>query len=368
MGTTVTKHAVLLTLDYPPSTGGIARLLHAWTTDGDDFEWRVITTASGPESSDVTRTSLKGLVLAALVGSRSWLMGADERYVVAGHAYLSGLAVAVALTTGARSGCVTHGRELTPRKTRLRIALCPLRLVHRVVAVSDNTAARAINAGARRSTIRVVRPLLRAPWMAEEAPARPQGTGLRVVTVTRLQEGYKNLELLMRIAAVLHPLRIVEQLVVIGGGPRLDRLKEKASELGVTDAIAFTGHLPDSEIGGLLTACHLGLFASRDSIAESGFEGFGLVVHELAAAGIPVLVGAAAGAIDAATHPWALLLNPDDLWAWVSAIEDLYAHEDRRFAMGATALAWAQSIVSANSARSFTAAISSPPTPACGAT
>jgi phosphatidylinositol alpha-1,6-mannosyltransferase len=92
-------------------------------------------------------------------------------------------------------------------------------------------------------------------------------------------------------------------------------------------------------------------------MAEGGFEGFGLAVHELAAAGLPVLVGAAAGAKEASHDPWARQLDPDDLWAWVEAVEELYANEEQRLAMGAAALSWAMAIDPLVSAKRFTEAL-----------
>jgi phosphatidylinositol alpha-1,6-mannosyltransferase len=160
--------------------------------------------------------------------------------------------------------------------------------------------------------------------------------------------------MLIRLCAVLHPIGVVERLTIIGGGPRRIALLEKAAALGLKDVVDLPGHLPEIEIQGILTTSHVGLFASRDSIAEGGFEGFGLAVHELAAAGLPVLVGAAAGATEAAHAPWAHQLDPDDLWAWVQAAEYLYANEEQRLAMGTAALTWANAVDPIDSAKRFT--------------
>jgi glycosyltransferase involved in cell wall biosynthesis len=118
-------------------------------------------------------------------------------------------------------------------------------------------------------------------------------------------------------------------------------------------AVDLPGHLPPREVGIILSSSHVGVLASRDSMAERVFEGFGLVVHELAGAGLPVLVGAAGGTIEALHEPWGRKLDPDDLWAWVEAIEQLYGDEDRRREMGTAALAWASSIDELGSAREF---------------
>jgi phosphatidylinositol alpha-1,6-mannosyltransferase len=172
-----------------------------------------------------------------------------------------------------------------------------------------------------------------------------------------LIDGYKNLEMLIRLCAVLHPIGVVDQLTIVGGGPRRTALLEKAAALGLKSVVDLPGHLPEAQIRALLATCHVGLFASRDSTAEGGFEGFGLAVHELAAAGLPVLVGAAAGATEAAHPPWARLLDPDDLWAWVQAAENLYANEEQRLAMGTAALAWANAVDPTDSAKRFTRAL-----------
>lgn len=354
--------ALLFALDYLPASGGIARLLDAWTVDTDVMEWRVITTAPGPRSERVSRASLRSMLLVAARDGARWARQADERVVVAGHPYLSGLAVAAASVMRARSGCAAYGRELVPHGPKHRLALAPLAAIGTVVAISDYSAALAVRAGARRSRVSVVRPRLRPPWLASAAPHRPSVRGLRLVTLSRLSEGYKNLELLLRLVAVLRPLGVVDRLTIIGGGPRGRALHEKAVALGVDDAVDLAGHLPDEEIGRLLIDCDVGLFASRDSIAERGFEGFGLVVHELAAAGLPVLVGAAAGALDATVAPWARLLDSDNLWCWVEAIEELYADEAARLTMGQAALDWVLATDPLESAREFGSALLHPRT------
>jgi len=349
----MTARGLLLALDFPPASGGISRLLEDWIVDTDVMEWRVITTTPGPQSARRAYMPLRSMLRVAAKDGAAWCRQAQERMVVAGHPYLSGLAVAAASVIRARSGCVVYGRELVPHGIKHRLALMPLAAVGSVVGISDHSATLAIAAGARRNRVTVVRPRLRPFWVASTIPRRPPGRGLRLVTVSRLSEGYKNLELLLRLTAVLHPLGVVDRLTIVGGGPRHGALRDKAIALGVGDVVALPGHLTDDEIGRLLTGCDVGLFASRDSISERGFEGFGLVVHELAAAGLPVLVGAAAGALDAAVEPWARLLDPDDLWSWVEAVEELYASEATRAGMGEAALDWTLSAEPTRSARDF---------------
>jgi glycosyltransferase involved in cell wall biosynthesis len=351
----VTARGVLLAMDYPPVGGGIARLLGAWASDTDLMAWRIVTTSAGPNSDRVVRASSRMLVPRAVLEARRWLRRADQRVVVAGHPYLAGAASIVAAATGARSACAVFGLELIPRRATHRAALAPLRAAGRVIAISEYTAAVAARAGARDDRTRVVLPRLRAPWLAER-PSRRERGGLHVAALTRLNDDYKNVELLIRVAAVLHPLGVVDRVTVIGGGPRLAALRAHVSAQNLARVVEFTGHLPDIDIGRLLQTCHVGAFPSRDS-GPGGFEGFGLVVHELAAAGLPVLVGAAAGAVDAAHDPWAVLLDPDDLSAWVSVLQDLHANEHKRWSMACASLAWMTNVDPLGTARDFASAL-----------
>src|ERR1035437_989058 len=125
----MTARGLLIALDYPPKGGGIARLLDAWTIDTDEMCWRVITATPGDSSARVMRTSRKGVLPAAVRMARDWLSDVNESAVVAGHPYLSGVAVAAARSAGTRSACIAHGTEVLPRMARHRLALFPLRFV-----------------------------------------------------------------------------------------------------------------------------------------------------------------------------------------------------------------------------------------------
>lgn len=159
----MTGRGLLLALDYPPASGGIARLLDGWIVDTEDIEWMVLTTTLGPRSERVVRTNMRTMPMAAVSRGRPWLRKADKRVVVAGHPYLSGLAIAMAKASGARSASIAYGLELVPRRLRYRLAVAPLLGVDVVVSISDHTAKLLRKAGVRRSRTTVVRPCLRPP-------------------------------------------------------------------------------------------------------------------------------------------------------------------------------------------------------------
>ena len=327
--------AVLLTTDYPPRSGGIARLLSELVRGTEHrVSWRVLDTRA--ESVRSTR---------AMVRAARWLRAGDDRLVVSGHPYLGAAAVVMARAANAPLGSLAYGMELVPRRPAHHAALRALRHSDRVVAISRHTAGCVRRLGVADDRLRIVAPRFRPSWAGMFPPrGRRAGAGLRVVALTRLNEGYKNVELLLHLARVLGPSGVVERTTVVGGGPRLDTLRERADAFGVRDRFEFTGHVDDDRLGALLGTADLGVFTSRDSLAERGFEGFGLAVVELAAAGMPVLVADAAGATDAAESEWSVLLDPDDLRAWVRAVETLAADEPRRRAMAESAFAYGDAL------------------------
>jgi phosphatidyl-myo-inositol dimannoside synthase len=344
---------LLVTADYPPQSGGIARLLFELTRNSEDtVEWRILTTAAGPLTPGVVRAPIGGLV-GSLPRHALWLKGAEQRFVACGHVKVLPLALAIGRLGNTPVGALVYGRELLPRTTRHRLGLQMLRGCNRVVAISAHTGEITHRIGVGRDRIRIVHPVFRPPWSGNEPRSRRPGEGLRAIAVTRLAEGYKNLEVLLRLVKVLSGTGAIEQLTIVGGGRRLAALQAKADRLGVANLVHFTGPVDDKALAELIQEAHIGLFPSRSSITEGGFEGFGLVVQELASAGLPVVVGATAGALDAASPEWSLLVDPDNLREWVKAVEWLADNEADRMRMAKAAMVWAEQIDPVATARRF---------------
>lgn len=338
--------AVLLTTDYPPRSGGIARLLGELVRGTEhSVHWRVLDIRDEAARQDTGRVARRLESSVSMLRGMRWLRAGDDRLVVCGHPYLATVAVMMARMAKASLGSLAYGMELVPRRPAHHAALRALRHSDRVVAISRHTARCVLRLGVPEDRVRVVQPRFRPSWAGRFPPrCRSEGAGLRVVAVTRLNEGYKNIELLLHLTQVLGPTGVIERMTVVGGGPRLEVIRERARAFGVSDRFELRGHVDDEQLGALVGAAHVGVFPSRDSMAERGFEGFGLAVVELAAAGMPVLVADAAGAVDAAEPEWSVLLDPDDLRAWVRALEALADDEPRRIAMAEAASAWASAL------------------------
>lgn len=155
-----------------------------------------------------------------------------------------------------------------------------LRCSTRIVAISEFTKRRLVAAGAAPERIAVVPNGVDTARIAA-VPAHPEPTD--VVYVGRLLP-HKQVHL------VIHSLRRLRQmhpgatLRVVGDGAERSNLERLAETLGLRESVRFTGQLQAAE------DVYAYLKSSRVMVLPSRREGFGTVVLEAWACGIPVVV------------------------------------------------------------------------------
>ena len=334
-----TNRALLLALDFPPERGGISRLLAEWIGPTGACEWRVLTTTAGRDDGMTTRAPLRQWPR-LLWRLRRWPQSSGS-YVVVGHVHLLWFGYLFSLFTRSSLACIVYGCELDDDRRVYQFALWPLRRCDRVIAISRFTAERARAVGARADRIRIVTPKIASPWK----PIRPRGRNdrdpLRLVIISRLAERYKNVDLAIDLAASLGPSGVIGNVAIVGSGPRAQELAQYARLTGASPYVTFTGHIPDDEVLDVVAAADVGLFPSTYTSPLTGYEGFGLTIHEMGTAGLPVVAGAVAGALDAIEPPWTIGVDPTDLAAWESVITELWQYEERRFTLALSAHDWA---------------------------
>lgn len=110
--------------------------------------------------------------------------------------------------------------------------------------------------------------------------------------------------------------------VIVGDGPDRERLEAKARETGVADRVIFTGRIPED--------CKIDVLSSADVYAmPSRGEGFGFVILEALACGVPVVASISDGtreAIRDGSLGW--LADPDDENSIINAIEGALQSND----------------------------------------
>ncbi|MFC6199705.1 glycosyltransferase family 4 protein [Ponticaulis profundi] len=124
------------------------------------------------------------------------------------------------------------------------------------------------------------------------------------------------------------------QLVVIGDGPKTNELKQLAAELAVADRIIFVGAISEEEKWNYLRAADVGILSSTFDQTTGGYEGFGIVMLEYAAAGCVVLTPGTEGMHDfAIRYKGALIglssLENDALKQDASMLSDFFSDLDR---------------------------------------
>lgn len=136
----------------------------------------------------------------------------------------------------------------------------------------------------------------------------------------------KNLSQLLEQFALAREIVPALHLMLIGGGPAKDELKERAKRLGVADAVHLAGSVPYTEVGNLLAAADLFATASITEVHP-------LTVIEAMAAGLPVAAVSSPGIVDTVEHGRTGFLSsrPAGLGA---AIATLAADPARRQEMG----------------------------------
>ncbi|MCH2173649.1 glycosyltransferase family 4 protein [Myxococcota bacterium] len=112
----------------------------------------------------------------------------------------------------------------------------------------------------------------------------------RICFVGRL-EPYKQVDILLRAAALLVGRIPDLEVFVIGRGSERERLERIAQEIGIGDITRFTGYVSDEERDALLRETRVCVFPSVR-------EGWGLTVIEANACGVPVVATHAPGLRD----------------------------------------------------------------------
>jgi len=149
----------------------------------------------------------------------------------------------------------------------------------------------------------------------------------------------KGMDWILRAVAPLARERPRFRFLIVGAGPELGRLRELASELGLDDAVQFTGWLPlPEDVNLALNAADVGL-VTRAGRTWDDFHVTGALVHAMAV-GSAVLATRLAGIAEVVTDGVnGRLYPPGDEEAFRTMLAHLLDHPEEREQLGRAALA-----------------------------
>ena len=211
----------------------------------------------------------------------------------------------------------------------------------RYVTVSEITKGELADLGVDRSRITVVPNGLDTPPHCESR----RDTGPTLVAVSRLVP-HKRIEhaidVLARLARRWPDLR----LEVVGRGPWDEVLREHARDRGVGDRVVLHGWVDEQ-------AKHEILERSWLHLCPSVKEGWGIVIMEAAAHGVPSVAYRAAGGVAESIVEGRTGLLAEDFDDFAAQVEGLLADQRRRDVMGAAGIEWASKFSWERSAADF---------------
>jgi phosphatidylinositol alpha-1,6-mannosyltransferase len=304
---------LLLSLDYPPNDGGISRLSSGLTQALLDAGCvpRVVTFPAS-DKGGLARPQVEYVEIPRYKGVRDFQLMRAVRHAGRDTPILTTVwnpEASLALLSGARRVAIlAHGNEVMPypRKglkasirqwvmERARVVICNSRftetLVQQIAPRANTTVLNpAINAD------HFVPP--RSKHQARTILGLPSDARI-LLTVARL-DPIKGHETVLRSMATLpEPQRKNFYYVIIGKGEMQNQLSDLSRALGLGEQVHFAGFVTDADLPLWYGAADLFVLPSVVDPSRRGMEGFGMVLTEAQAAGLPVIGTRSGGIPDA---------------------------------------------------------------------
>jgi phosphatidyl-myo-inositol dimannoside synthase len=154
-----------------------------------------------------------------------------------------------------------------------------------------------------------------------------------LLSVARLTR-HKGIDTVLQALARLAPRHRDLRYAIVGTGEDREALELEARDLGVADRVRFLSDVPDRDLPAIYNCAEIYLGVSR--LMEQRVEGFGISLAEASACGIPVIAGRSGG-IPAAVRDGetGLLVDAERVDGVIDAVGRLLADASLRARLGA---------------------------------
>lgn len=311
---------ILHSFEYPPVGGGISRLCEeiarGWTELYPE-KITILTAASNKEFQKPANPYINNIkvterrpfrefsALKQLYSNRG-----KNLFCICGIWYPEGL---LATLTGIHPRIIlVHGLELMPHKSAWKRQLWK-NLRNKILTNADLVLA---NSFYTRDLAQKCAPACKAvalplavdhlrfsPGDAESAKKRFNVSEKTVISTVSRLFSYKGHETVFKAMASM-PDQLKDKLtyLIAGSGPDINLLRTKATQYGVNANIQWLGYVDEKRLPDVYRASDLFILCSEEDISRQEVEGFGLVLLEAQACGIPVIGTQTGGIPDAIKH------------------------------------------------------------------
>lgn len=338
---------VLLTMDFPPSTGGVQRyLLELSRRVGRHLRL----TVAVPQG-DTTLFQKEPFSLVSLPTSMPWyfakvLASLRPQVTILGHAHPRILLPAAILSRG-RYVVLTHYNDFEVAQLRWHAPFFNhlLGCARPLVTVSRNSARRLEGLG-------LPAPEIVNPGVDPNsfAPSKSPPSGPPVLlTVSRLVPRKGHGTVMASLPSLLESIPNL-QYWIAGDGPERGSLERLARSLEVAHAVRFLGDVSHDKSSNdiprlpeLYRRASIFVMPSQVDLRSGRGEGFPLVYLEASASGLPVVAARSGGAAEAVLeNETGLLVPPDDPQALAQALMCLLNDPALRQRMGRAGRRWVE--------------------------
>ncbi|MEO5928259.1 MAG: glycosyltransferase family 4 protein [Patescibacteria group bacterium] len=314
----------LITLDYPPSKGGVARYLS-----------QLVEAAHGSVRVVVAQKEGEPMPRWWSLVATCWRERSQSKTILVSHVFPVGTAAWIAqILGGPKYVIILHGLDVR-RATSWSKRWLLKQICWGAKAVIANSESTKSDLKTKVSNIecRVVTPgVIDEGYPSREEARRKLSidtTTELVVSVCRLVPR-KGIDFSLRALSRLQTKRNVMYLVV-GNGADAERLVTVAQD--VRARVTWIRNASDDDVKSWLAAADVFLLPVREDTTD--VEGFGIVYLEAALAGIPSVAGKSGGAREAVVHErTGLLVNPNRIEEITEAVEKLLLDPELRKQLG----------------------------------
>ncbi|MFH0819827.1 MAG: glycosyltransferase family 4 protein [bacterium] len=361
------KKVLLLTLDFPPQTGGVANYLANISQNLSADKISILTVRqSGSAKFDqkqgykIYRENLISQLpiwpkwLAAIYHAFQVIKKEKPDLILVGQILpLGTVALVIKKLTGLNYFVSCHGMDiLLAQKNKRKKWLTTLIIKNsqQIIANSQFTKKEIMKLGAGENKITVIYPCPHTNIIG--VGACPNITNNQQLNNKQLNEKFNlsNKKVLLTVGRLVERkgqdqvIRALPEVIksfpklvyfIVGSGPYQGELEKLAKELNLEDKIIFAGRVNDEELTNYYQTADIFIMASRQIAGD--VEGFGIVYLEAASFGLPVIAGRSGGVGEAVLDgQTGILVNPENIKEIAQAIIKLLADENLAKKMGQT--------------------------------